>query len=248
MKIRLSLILLLLIPFAAVSQKVSIAIGSGLLQHRQQSINSSVYSGNQFNIFASYSSKEKKQRRFIINGNATASMSAWNKTNNELFQLAGNLEAAYLKKINSFFCIGPTAKSRYQLNRYSLDYGHPFWFTQYSLGVYNEFLYPLKNKIQLNASLSIPLIGFFSSTPEQSLYTFKNDYTKAYYNSNLKLNSLNKFQAATFTCGVTKPLRKKISLSINYVFDWFNYTQISPISNLNHQLRVGIQMNYNDKK
>ncbi len=248
MRISLTLLLFVFTTKASCGQKLGFSMTNGILQHQEKLISSAVYQGYQFGILVDYEKSLNTNRSLLVTGNLRAAISSWNQFNNELFQLDGGLQLAYLKQMNTYWQVGPTLKARYQKNLYSLDYGHPFWFTQYSVGVFNKFLYPINKKNKMAASFSLPILGLLGSTPDEPLYNLKKEYSRAYYHNDLKLASLSNFRALDVQLSWNHELSNRKLIKAGYNFNSFRFQNNKLLKNLTHSFLLGIQFNVSNEK
>jgi|GEM_PF-3266835 len=248
MKTILTSLLFFMSAQTILGQQFRLSLANGLLQQQENLISSAVYQGYKFGILANYDRPLPNNRTLVLSGTMSASISSWNQFNNELFQLDGSGHIAYLLPVKSFWQVGPTAKARYQKNLYSLDYGHPFWFTQYSLGVFNRLSYPITKKNRIAANFAIPLIGLYTSTPDEPLYDLKQEYTQTFHHNNLQVATLANFRALDLQISISHELSKKKTVELGYAFNSFRYQNNKVLKSITNSFIIGLQFNFPNEK
>lgn len=238
------LVIGLFISLKASSQDWSFSLANGLAQHKEELLQPIVYKGYNLGIGADYSCSLQNKAVLFADFMASGVYTAKTKLENDMSQLNINLELGYLFKTKKEqWKTGAAIQSQYNYTLYSLNYEYPFWVTQYSLNWHNRLDFLLEAKYKVEVSTSIPLFGFLSRTPKEVLREYKQDYTKAYFHSNMKLASINTFRSLTTSLLFSLNQEKKVKFKIGYRGDFFYYQEPKPVSRIYHSLVLSFKLN-----
>jgi hypothetical protein len=221
-----------------VGQHISFSVNNGVAQHKEKLIHPLTYSGYNIGIGATFTKKTKKNNLYFINFWTNGIVTAKNRNTNDMSRLELSLTAGKLFPTPyTNWKTGFGLQARYDYSLYSLNYGYPFWFTQYTVNWMNQFDYEINEKINLSAKLSIPLAGMFSRTKQEVTYPLKKDYTKAYFHRDLSLNSFNAFKAILVNTTISKKF-KKAQWGIGYQFIYYAYEQPVQLQSLANNITI----------
>ncbi|OJJ19934.1 hypothetical protein BKI52_15770 [marine bacterium AO1-C] len=226
------------------AQELRFALLNAYAQHQEKLIHPVVYKGYEFGLDLAYHHTFANKSILFANITATGIINARNKFNNEMLQIGLNTEVGYLLSAKHFWQTGPAIQARYEYDLYSLNYEYPFWFTQYSLNWSNRLQYSFSKTLQMQGTISIPIVGLFSRPQEVVLYTFKEDYNKPYFHQNLALATLNSFQAFNGQITFSKKITSKTDVQLGYRWAWFRYQNPLPIHSLKHFILAGLKINF----
>ncbi|MFW5852160.1 MAG: hypothetical protein ACOCWB_08050 [Bacteroidota bacterium] len=131
------------------------------------------------------------------------------------------------------------------------DDSHFYWFTNNNLSLYNHTQIPFNNNF-LELTLSIPIVALVSRPVSRRDYKMEKsdvDYIADKMYSDLKLQSINRFQGAKLKIGYTYRINSKVAHRIAYSFNIsrVDSTDSKKLLTIDHGLQMVLILDKNEE-